>query len=130
MAQEPSGFRVEGVDHVALRVSDQAGSIAWYRGVLGLDRVHEEEWGDVPAMMVAHGSGVALFPADGAAGQGPEFMHVAFRVDRRTFDGARARLADLGIETRFANHGVAHSIYFTDPDGHRLELTTYELEDA
>jgi len=129
VAEVADGFRVEGVDHVALRVRDQAGSIAWYREVLGLHRVHESAWGDVPAMMVAEGSGVALFPADDEAGQGPEFLHVAFRVDRRTFDGARARLAELGIQTTFANHGVAHSIYFADPDGHRLELTTYELED-
>jgi catechol-2,3-dioxygenase len=26
------------------------------------------------------------------------------------------------------DHETAHSIYFTDPDGHRLEITTYEPE--
>jgi catechol-2,3-dioxygenase len=25
------------------------------------------------------------------------------------------------------DHGVSHSIYFEDPDGVELELTTYEL---
>jgi len=27
----------------------------------------------------------------------------------------------------FQNHGIAHSIYFRDPDGHELEITTYEV---
>jgi ketosteroid isomerase-like protein len=26
------------------------------------------------------------------------------------------------------DHETAHSVYFQDPDGHRLEITTYELE--
>jgi len=25
------------------------------------------------------------------------------------------------------DHGIGHSIYFDDPDGHELELTTYEV---
>jgi catechol 2,3-dioxygenase-like lactoylglutathione lyase family enzyme len=35
----------------------------------------------------------------------------------------------LGMERRhhFMDHATAHSIYFADPDGHRLEITTYEL---
>jgi catechol 2,3-dioxygenase-like lactoylglutathione lyase family enzyme len=31
------------------------------------------------------------------------------------------------IEFQFSDHGLAHSIYFEDPDGYRLELTTYEM---
>jgi catechol 2,3-dioxygenase-like lactoylglutathione lyase family enzyme len=28
---------------------------------------------------------------------------------------------------RSEDHTIAHSIYIFDPDGHRVELTTYEL---
>ena len=37
-------------------------------------------------------------------------------------DGRRA-----GIDFRFEDHGNAHSVYLRDPDGHTIELTTYEL---
>ena len=54
--------------------------------------------------------------------------HVAFRTDARSFGEARTELSDRGIEVEFQDHGIAHSIYFRDPDGHELEITTYELQ--
>jgi catechol-2,3-dioxygenase len=80
-------------------------------------------------MLVAGGSGVALFPVrDGADGKpAVRILHVAFRVDRASLERARAELAARGIEVAFQDHVVSHSIYFADPDGHQLELTTYEL---
>jgi len=123
------GFQTQGLDHVAISVRDQAASERWYREVLRMERVHEEAWGDVPIMLVAGGSGIALFPArEGDPGE-PEvrILHIAFRVDRANFEAAHDALRDRGIEFRFSDHGVSHSIYFEDLDGHQLELTTYEL---
>jgi catechol 2,3-dioxygenase-like lactoylglutathione lyase family enzyme len=122
-------FEVERLDHVALSVRDQAASTAWYQDVLGLERVYEEAWGEMPVMLVAHGTGVALFPPrDGADGVSAiRVLHLAFRVDRANFEAARASLAERGVTFEFQDHVVAHSLYFRDPDGHQLELTTYEL---
>ena len=53
--------------------------------------------------------------------------HLAFRVDRANFERARAELDRRGIATRFRDHGITHSIYLHDPDGHLLEITTPEL---
>jgi catechol-2,3-dioxygenase len=33
----------------------------------------------------------------------------------------------MGFQIQGLDHGPAHSIYFEDPAGLRLELTTYEL---
>ena len=121
--------RTQGLDHVALSVSDQEASERFYRDVLGLERVYADVWGNVPVMMVADGSGVALFKAK----PGPEgtpairILHIAFRVDRASFEAAQAALAELGIPFHFQDHDVSHSIYFDDLDGHQLELTTYEV---
>ncbi len=120
-------FRVEGLDHVALAVGDQGMSEAWYRDVLGLRRAYAEEWGDTPVMLMAPGSGVALFKAASPDKTDIGLRHVAFQVDRENFEIAREELARQGIPFEFQDHGAAHSIYFIDPDGLQLELTTYEL---
>jgi len=122
-------FELQGLDHVALSVLDQAASAAWYQDVLGLERVYEEIWGEVPVMLVAHGTGVALFPARDLAGGASaiRILHLAFRVDRANFEAAQASLGEREIRFEFQDHQVAHSIYFKDPDGHQLELTTYDV---
>jgi catechol 2,3-dioxygenase-like lactoylglutathione lyase family enzyme len=53
--------------------------------------------------------------------------HVAFRVDRASFEEARAELQRAGLDVHFEDHGIARSIYVRDPDGHVIELTTYEV---
>ena len=125
---EPAGFRTEGLDHVAIAVADLDRSEAFYREVMGLERVYEE-W-DPPRVLASGGSGMALFPAgtDGVGVVGaPGILHFAFRVDREGFEAAQTALSERGIEFRFSDHGLSHSIYFKDPDGHQLELTTYEV---
>jgi catechol 2,3-dioxygenase-like lactoylglutathione lyase family enzyme len=128
---------LHSLDHIALAVRDVAASAAWYADVLGLKRVHAEVWGDVPTMMSApNGTMIALFPARAETGgdappppggRGPRFLHLAFRTDRAGFERAREDLAARGIAFHFQDHTVAHSIYFRDPDGHELEITTYEV---
>jgi catechol 2,3-dioxygenase-like lactoylglutathione lyase family enzyme len=122
-----ASFRTQGLDHVAVAVADLDRSEDFYREVLGLERVIPE-W-DPPRVMASGGSGLAMFPeADDFPGEtAPHILHIAFRVDRDVFEAAQAELSERGIETSFSDHGAAHSIYFADPDGHRLELTTYEV---
>ena len=55
-------------------------------------------------------------------------LHFALRADRKNFERAQQELKQRGIAFHFEDHGIAHSIYFGDPDGHKLEITTYELE--
>lgn len=126
-------FELERLDHVALTVTDVDRSIAWYRDVLGLEHVHEEEWGRQPAFLTSGSTGLALFPAKGSGPppkghpDGLAMWHVAFRADRRNFDAAREELDTRSIRYNFSDHGLAHSIYFHDPDGHLVEITTYEV---
>src|SRR5437763_1881577 len=112
-------FLVKRIDHVALTVRDVARSVAWYRDVLGLERRHEEVWGDCPAMMFAGDTALALFPANGPIGDTPDratLRHLAFQVDRPNFIGAQGDLRSRGFEFTFEDHAISHSIYFHDPD--------------
>jgi catechol 2,3-dioxygenase-like lactoylglutathione lyase family enzyme len=119
------------IDHVAIAVRDVERSVDWYRDVLGLERRHPE-WGSMPAMVCAGETCVALFPVAGQPSPAPgrdaiAMRHLAFRVDRAGFERAQEELRERGIGFELMDHETAHSVYFEDPDGHRLEITTYEL---
>ncbi len=131
-------FRLEGIDHVALAVLDVQQSVNWYREVLGLTRQHGDVWGNFPAVVGCGGTSLALFPVASADPKPPPardvlaVRHIAFRTGRQDFELAQAALRERGIPHEFQDHAIAHSIYFHDPDGHQLEITTYDVgrEDA
>lgn len=126
-------FKLDGLDHVAMTVRDVKASVAWYGEVLGLGRRHENVWGDVPAFVVSGTTGLALFPVRGDDPHPPpgsdtlSIRHVAFRANREEFEKARRTLKEKEIKYEFQDHQIAHSIYFHDPDGHQIEITTYEI---
>jgi catechol-2,3-dioxygenase len=122
--------RLRRLDHVSLNVSDRARSIAWYRDVLGLEQRGEPLRDDRPVFMGELGACVALFQAQvDTPERQPEstgLRHVAFTIGREDLEEARERLRERGVDHRLEDHGNAHSIYFPDPDGNVIELTTYE----
>lgn len=129
-------FRMEGLDHVALLVRDVEQSVRWYERVLHLRRQHEAVWGSSPAIVAVGGTSLALFRVQSPSPHRPPgrdtlcVRHVAFRVDQENFRAAQAELRQQGIAFEFQDHQIAHSIYLHDPDGHQIELTTYDLSPA
>jgi catechol 2,3-dioxygenase-like lactoylglutathione lyase family enzyme len=126
-------MQLEGIDHVALGVRNIERSAKWYIEVLGFERLHEGVWGGVPTFIGKGNTGIALFPASRTAKSTSSshrelrMLHLAFRADRENFLVAQRELEKRGIEFEFQDHETSHSIYFRDPDGHALEITTYEV---
>ena len=128
-------MQLEGLDHIALAVRDVEVSAQWYIEVLGLERQHEGSWDGVPTFVGKGATGLALFPArEAPASSGKpdsaRFLHFAWRSDGENFARAQEELKRRRIAFHFEDHGIAHSIYFSDPDGHKVEITTYELRYA
>ena len=50
--------------------------------------------------------------------------HISFEVpDLEFLKAAKKRLEEHGVDARGPkDHGICHSVYFEDPDGHRLEM--------
>lgn len=126
-------MEILALDHIAITVRDVGRARDWYCDVLGLEHRFKDIWGDVPTFVCAGDTGIALFPASvNEPKPRPErdtlaMRHFAFRVDRANFERAQIELNARGIAFEFQDHTIAHSIYFNDPDGHQLELTTYDL---
>jgi catechol 2,3-dioxygenase-like lactoylglutathione lyase family enzyme len=132
------------IDHVELFVPNRHEAARWYQRVLGLEILPEyRDWAADPRgpLMISSDGGrtkLALFEGQpGAPGPTSGFHLVAFRVDGDGFVEFLQRLEDLqlrdhrnGIVTSasVSDHEKAYSVYFSDPYGHRLEVTTYDYE--
>ena len=141
-AKVPIMIEVEGIDHVALSVRDVECSMKWYLEVLGFEPRHAGMWDGVPVFIGKGTTSLALFPVRERAASAKSapparstsalgevrMLHLAMRATRENFLGAQEELKRRGIEFEFQDHEISHSIYFRDPDGHNLEITTYELE--
>ncbi|MCH7875310.1 MAG: VOC family protein [Gemmatimonadetes bacterium] len=141
-----SRFRVDQIDHVELFVPDRRQAADWYQRILGLEAVPEcEHWAEDPSgpLMISSDSGSTKLALFQGAPQDPRetagFHLVAFRVGAATFVEFLRRLPDLGLTDHrgrhvtadlVVDHERAYSIYFSDPFGHRLELTTYAYDET
>lgn len=126
-------MELQGIDHLALAVRDVEKSARWYIDVLGFEPRHEGMWDGIPVFVGKGDTALALFPlrnestAHGNRGQ-VRMLHFALRATRENFLAAQRELKARGIGFEFQDHEISHSIYFHDPDGHEVEITTYEVE--
>jgi catechol 2,3-dioxygenase-like lactoylglutathione lyase family enzyme len=136
-------MQLEGIDHVAMSVRDVECAAKWYVDVLGFERRHQGMWEGIPVFIGKGTTSIALFPvrtnerstslaavasAKAASARGEvKMLHLALRANRKNFLAAQEELKQRGIQFEFQDHEISHSIYFRDPDGHKLEITTYDL---
>jgi catechol-2,3-dioxygenase len=123
-------MRLEQIDHVALRCASPERTMNWYVDTLGFEHAYPGQWSGVPIFLRLGSTYVALFPATegNQASKGKALSHLAFRAATRgDFQSAQAELQSKDISFEFQDHGISHSIYFVDPDGFPLEITTYDL---
>jgi catechol 2,3-dioxygenase-like lactoylglutathione lyase family enzyme len=133
---------LRGIHHVAYRCRDAAETVRFYQDMLGMafttafaeDRVPSTQEPD-PYMHVfldaGRGNVLAFFelPTREPMGRDPHtptwVQHIAFEVESlEALEATRRRLVACGIEVVGpTDHGLFKSIYFFDPNGHRLELT-------
>ncbi len=134
-------FSLSGIHHVAYRCRDANETVEFYKRVLGMEFVtafaedHVPSTGDYdPYMHVfldAGGGNVLAFfelpnqPDMDRDRNTPEWVqHIALKLpDLEALEAAKAHIMAQGIEVIGPVwHGVFQSIYFFDPNGHRLEL--------
>lgn len=128
-ASERPDSTARGLHHIALLSSDVERTIEFYQGVLGFPLTKLFENRDYPGSThfffdIGHGNLLAFFDMPGLdLGDYDEVLggmhHIAISVTPEQQVAARARLEEAGVPVVF-EHDT--SIYFTGPDGERLEL--------
>jgi len=130
-----------GIHHVAYRCRDAKETVEWYGRVLGMTYTtafaedHVPSTGEYDPYMhvfleAGNGNVLAFFelPRQPEMGSDPNtpawVQHLAFRVaDVPTLIAAKAHIETQGIDVLGpTHHGIFQSIYFFDPNGHRIEL--------
>jgi glyoxylase I family protein len=117
------------LDHVVLRVRDQAASQRFYTTILGLRLDHVNERAHLVQLRAGRHL-IDLLPlAPGeTAGPSARMDHVCLSIRCEDLAGLAAWLRQRGVTvdgdvvTRRGAFGDGASLYIRDPDGYRLEL--------
>ena len=134
-------MKIERIHHVAYRCRDARETVTWYREMLGMEFVLAIAEDQVPSthapdpymhvFLDAGGGNVLAFfelpnaPSMGRDANTPDWVqHIAFKVDSvETLEATRDRLQAAGVDVvGITDHTLFRSIYFFDPNGHRIEL--------
>jgi len=134
-------LNIRKIHHVAYRCRDAKETVEWYHKHLDMDFVLAIAEDHVPStqapdpymhvfMDAGGGNVLAFFELPNSPGMGrdsntPEWVqHIALEVESvEVLETAKARLEAGGIPViGVTNHTIFKSIYFFDPNGHRLEL--------
>jgi lactoylglutathione lyase len=130
-------IEIQQVDHIGIRVTNEARTLAFYRQ-LGFDVIFRAE--EAAVVIVTNAEGVEInFIVNGkepAAGQNvlmdvadkhPGYTHVALRV--ASIDKTVAELGALGIEISEGpvRLGSGVSLFIRDPDRNVIELREHDL---
>ena len=129
-AAESLRIKIEKIDHVALVVRDLQTSKKWYGEMFGFQSLESNAAspyvgnGSVKLALLQIAEGSTFTPP---VSQGSRACHFAFAANRSTFESYRARLDGLKLRYEELTHSDSQSIYFSDPDGYMIEVTTYEV---
>jgi len=123
-----------GVHHVALLCSDVSTTIDFYQGLLEFPLTELFENRDYEGSThfffdIGNGNSLAFFDFPGLdLGPYAEVLgglhHLAISVEPDTWNRLRLKLHDAGVETAIIS---GSSMYFTGPDGERIELISDPL---
>jgi catechol 2,3-dioxygenase-like lactoylglutathione lyase family enzyme len=117
-----TALKVTGIDHVVLYVQDLERAKDFYMGLLGMEWEHGGpgqaflRCGQQQVALFALRDGVELHP-------GSEMNHMALRLAAGERAAVKAALEAAGCQVH-GRPGDPDCLYFTDPDGHRLQVLT------
>jgi catechol 2,3-dioxygenase-like lactoylglutathione lyase family enzyme len=129
-----AGVPVTGVSELVLEVADVEAAERFYTDVLGFPVVERWPHRDAVWVMAGDRTRIGLWsPQVGlAGGRGGVHVHYAMHINEADYEAAVSRLREHGYDVHeedFSEYGRGRgrAAYVTDPDGHVLELWTWDV---
>jgi len=117
---------ITGINHITLSVSDLDRSFDFYTEVLGIRPVARWVRG---AYLLAGDLWVCLSLDPQTRSEPPrEHTHLALSVSAADLAALSLRVREAGCGIWKVNESEGATLYFLDPDGHRLELHVGDLQ--
>lgn len=122
---------IQGINHLTFSVSNLESSIQFYEDVFEATLLVK---GRTTAYFDLNGLWIAINEEKNILRYkvNPSYTHIAFSVSEDAFDPLIEKLKALDVNIlpgRVRDERDKRSVYFTDPDGHRLEFHTGTLAD-
>ncbi|MBS0351618.1 MAG: fosfomycin resistance glutathione transferase [Proteobacteria bacterium] len=109
---------ITGINHITLAVTDIEKSFQFYRDILGLKPLCR--WDKGAYFLV--GDFWFCLNVDDKREPNPCYTHYAFSVSQTDFDTMSRRITQSGTTVFKDNTSPGDSLYFLDPDRHKLEI--------
>jgi catechol 2,3-dioxygenase-like lactoylglutathione lyase family enzyme len=126
-----AGIPVTGVNELVLEVDDLDRAIRFYTEVLGLPLVERWDRREAVWVMAGERTRIGLWrPQVGlAGGQGGAHVHYAMHLPESEYESAVERLRAHGqdVQEEVFEGDRGRAVYVTDPDGHVVELWTWDV---
>lgn len=106
------------INHITLACTDISRSFAFYRDILGFKPL--VKWDQGAYFLV--GDLWFCLNVDMNRKPSPCYMHYAFTVDKNDFNAMAEHIKATGTPIFKDNTSPDESLYFLDPDGHKLEI--------
>jgi catechol 2,3-dioxygenase-like lactoylglutathione lyase family enzyme len=114
-----------GLNHLTLAVSDLPRSVDFYKALPGVRL--KARWAAGAYLSVGDLWLCLSLDDTRTVSALTDYTHYAFSVTQDDFDDLTALLRTLGVTQWKRNSSEGDSFYFSDPDGHQLELHVGDL---
>lgn len=118
---------IKGINHITLSVKDLDVSFLFYTDLLGLKPISKWKKG---AYLIAGNIWITLIKDEKIREKDlPEYTHIAFDIEEKDFSELSNKIINYGAKIFQENTSEGLSLYFLDPNGHKLEIHASSLED-
>ncbi|WP_281886534.1 metallothiol transferase FosB [Paenibacillus sp. YYML68] len=124
-------MQIQGISHLCFSVSDLTKSIMFYQQVFGakiLVKGRKLAYFDLNGLWIALNEESEIERTE----QNKSYTHIAFSILEEEYEAFKDKFRELDVNIisgRERDERDKRSIYFTDPDGHKFELHTGQLND-
>jgi catechol 2,3-dioxygenase-like lactoylglutathione lyase family enzyme len=133
-------LKVDALDHLVINVSDVARSAQWYREILGMEiKVFDPGQGKTPRTSLIFGNQkinvrphdadkIEWFTADHETAGSDDLCFLTSQTPQEVVAHLKAHGVKIeeGPVAKQGARGVLRSVYFRDPDGSLIEISSYD----